>query len=823
MDKYIGKKLEGRYEITELIGVGGMAEVYKGIDVIDNKAVAIKILKKEYAENEEFLRRFRNESKAVAVLSHPNIVKIYDMGFSDKLQYIVMEYIDGITLKEYIEEEKVLTWKDTVHFVIQILRALQHAHDKGIVHRDIKPQNIMMFSDGTIKVMDFGIAKFSREEGKTATDQAIGSVHYISPEQASGGVTDAKSDIYSVGAMMYEMLTGRKPFDSDNPVAIAVMHMHDIPERPRAINPDIPDGLEEIVLKAMEKAPEDRYQTTADMIADIEKFKNDPSTTFGYYVEEGADDNENTRFFNTQSVSRENMAQGGVQPQQEQVQPQQPVYAGVPAGAAAAPYGGQQAYPPQQQPYGGVYNPDDFYEDEEDEEEEEERSSLLIPVLTAVVVVVIIVGVIIISLLFTDMLKDTSQKNDWKMPSVIGMDFNDAVAKYGNNIQFKEDGQVYNEAEPGIIIEQDPAEGVEFKKGAVLKVKVSKGMETVEVPNVAGMNAELAKDMLTQKGLEIDIRNSSSTEQRKGYVIKTEPEAGETAHKGSTIIVYVSMGEEAGQVQVDDWVGKSIDDAKTLAEYAGLKVKTKGVASYEKENTVVKQSIKKGEKVETGTEILFEFSDGTNPDGVIEFPIEFPSDADGRFVISFMIVNDDGSRDSQDSRTIYVPEETSITQDVKGSGEDATVNVLLTNLNNNKRASIGTYSFNFADGKITTKSGGDLDAALKQVDGYHQEATTQPEEPDTASVPNLIGVDVDYAKSIYGGSFNIVVSEEKADNRYSANAIMWQNYDVGTELDKGSTIEVWVCTGPEQGGGEQGGGEQGGGEQGGGEQGGETW
>jgi len=813
MDKYIGKKLEGRYEITELIGVGGMAEVYKGIDVIDNKAVAIKILKKEYAENEEFLRRFRNESKAVAVLSHPNIVKIYDMGFSDKLQYIVMEYIDGITLKEYIEEEKVLTWKDTVHFVIQILRALQHAHDKGIVHRDIKPQNIMMFSDGTIKVMDFGIAKFAREEGKTATDQAIGSVHYISPEQASGSVTDAKSDIYSVGAMMYEMLTGKKPFDSDNPVAIAVMHMHDIPERPRAINPDIPDGLEEIVLKAMEKAPEDRYQTTADMIADIEKFKADPSTTFGYYVEEGDDDNENTRFFNTQSVSMAGSGQNPSPAQQEQMA-QQPVYAGAPA-AAAAPYGAQQAYP-QQQPYGGVYNNDDFYEDDEDDEEEESgRSSLIIPVLTAAVVVVIIVGVIVISLLFTDMLKDTKDKNDWKMPSVIGMDFNDAVAKYGNNIQFKEDGQVYNEAEPGVIIEQDPAEGVEFKKGAVLKVKVSKGMETVEVPNVVDMNAELAKDTLTGKGLKCEVRNSSSTK-RKGYVIKTEPAAGDEAHKGSTVVLYVSMGEDAGQVSVDDWVGKSIDDAKMLAEYAGLKVTTKGVASYEKEGTVVKQSIKKGEKVETGTEILFEFSDGTNPDGVIPFTVDFPSDADGRFVISFMIVNDDGSRDTQETHTIFVPEETSVTLDVKGSGEDATVNVLLTNLNNNKRASIGTYKFNFADSTISTKSGGDVDAAIRQVDGYPQETTTQPSS-DTVAVPNLIGLDVDYAKSIYSNSFNIVESDRKSSDRYNANSIMWQSYDVGTEVEKGSTIEIWVCTGPEQGGDQ--GGEQGG-EQGGG---GETW
>ena len=201
MDNYIGKRLDGRYEITELIGQGGMANVYKATDVLDNRIVAVKILKREFSESDEFLRRFRNESKAIAVLSHPNIVKIYDMGFSEKLQYIVMEYIDGITLKEYIDSERVLNWKDAVHFIIQILRALQHAHNRGIVHRDIKPQNIMLLTDGTIKVMDFGIAKFAREESMTATDQAIGTVHYISPEQARGDVTDEKSDIYSVGVM----------------------------------------------------------------------------------------------------------------------------------------------------------------------------------------------------------------------------------------------------------------------------------------------------------------------------------------------------------------------------------------------------------------------------------------------------------------------------------------------------------------------------------------------------------------------------------------------------------------------------------------------
>ena len=423
MDKNIGKKLDGRYEITELIGVGGMAEVYKGIDVIDNKTVAIKILKKEFAENEEFLRRFRNESKAIAVLSHPNIVKIYDVGFSEKIQYIVMEYIDGITLKEYIEEEKVLTWKDTVHFVIQILRALQHAHDKGIVHRDIKPQNIMMFTDGTIKVMDFGIAKFASEQGKTATDQAIGSVHYISPEQASGSVTDAKSDIYSVGAMMYEMLTGRKPFDSDNPVAIAVMHMHDIPERPRAINPDIPDGLEEIVLRAMEKAPEDRYQSTGEMIADIEAFKANPSITFGYYTEDTGDSDD--------SLISDGYGNDVETESPEEVQnayaAKTPAYAG--AGAGAMAMGGGRSAKRYADETPADYLDDEYYDDDydDDDDEEEERSSLVVPVLTGIVIVVLVVAVIFVATILSGLLKGTGQKSDFTMPDFYGWDYNIAV------------------------------------------------------------------------------------------------------------------------------------------------------------------------------------------------------------------------------------------------------------------------------------------------------------------------------------------------------------------------------------------------------------
>lgn len=255
LENYCGKRLDGRYEIREIIGVGGMAVVYKAYDVIDDRIVAIKILKEEFLANDEFRRRFKNESKAIAVLSHPNIVKVYDVSFGDRLQYIVMEYIEGITLKEYIEQQKVINWKEAVHFVTQILKALQHAHDKGIVHRDVKPQNIMLLQDGTIKVTDFGIARFCRGDTRTMTENAIGSVHYISPEQARGEITDDKADIYSVGVVMYEMLTGQLPFQSDSAVSVAIMQLQQEAKRPREINPDIPLGLEQITLRAMQKIP----------------------------------------------------------------------------------------------------------------------------------------------------------------------------------------------------------------------------------------------------------------------------------------------------------------------------------------------------------------------------------------------------------------------------------------------------------------------------------------------------------------------------------------------------------------------------------------
>ncbi|MEG1448016.1 MAG: protein kinase, partial [Oscillospiraceae bacterium] len=282
MDKCIGKKLDGRYQLVELVGVGGMSNVYRAEDLNDGKTVAVKILRDEFANNEEFLRRFKNESKAIAMLSHPNIVKVYDVSFFERTKYIVMEYIDGISLKDYIDQQGVIKWKEAIFFTLQLLNALNHAHSRGIVHRDIKPQNVMLLSDGTIKITDFGIARFARNDSKTLTDKAIGSVHYISPEQASGMDTDERSDIYSLGVMLFEMLTGELPFEADSPVSVALKQIQSKPPRPTEINDAIPQGLESIIMRALEKSPDKRYQNASEMMRDIAEFKKNPSIKFAY-------------------------------------------------------------------------------------------------------------------------------------------------------------------------------------------------------------------------------------------------------------------------------------------------------------------------------------------------------------------------------------------------------------------------------------------------------------------------------------------------------------------------------------------------------------
>ncbi len=705
MDKNIGKKLDGRYEITELIGEGGMADVYKAVDVVDGKEVAVKILKKEFAESEEFLRRFRNESKAIAVLSHPNIVKIYDVGFSEKIQFIVMEYIDGITLKEYMESERVLNWKDSVHFVTQILRALQHAHERGIVHRDIKPQNIMMFTDGTIKVMDFGIAKFAREEGRTATDQAIGTVHYISPEQARGDVTDAKSDLYSVGVMLYEMLTGQKPFDTDNPVSIAVMHMQNIAELPRHINPDIPEPIEEIIVHAMEKNPNDRYQTANEMIRDIDRFKADPYVNFGYIKKSPE---ESTRYFS--AVQNPDSA---VYEDEEEYE------------------GDNYLYDDQQDVvYSNEYDED--YSDFSEEETEKSRS-LFVPVLSAVTVVVIMVAVLLITMVVKDMFNGGSEPKttQFVMRNLVGMDYNQAVESYSKYIDIQVEAQEWSELERDKIFEQSIPEGEAVKKGEIVKVKVSLGQKTVKVPNVINYHYITAGEALRAEGLEVEYKYQANKDVDEELVFDTEPAALEEAAPGTTVLVYVSKGSDVEEIEMEDFVGKSIDDAKVQCGIWGISVKTEKKASSKEKGTILKQSIEAGEKVPSDSTITFTVSTGEEPEGDVDITVYFPDDATGRFRLSAYHNN----TPIYESFTLSADYTKENPMKITYKGTDVHVTIVLTNLSNGLTAVLGEYNMNFEDGTFSTVRES-IYEAFGTVDGLYVAPTEPPApEPDPDSQP----------------------------------------------------------------------------------------
>lgn len=681
-DKLIGTRLDGRYELTDLVGEGGMANVYRASDVLDNRVVAVKILKNEYSESEEFQRRFRDESKAIAMMSHPNIVKIYDMGFSDKMQYIVMEYIDGITLKDYIDSEHVLNWKDAVHLVVQILRALQHAHNRGIVHRDIKPQNIMLLTDGTIKVMDFGIAKFAREESRTATDQAIGTVHYISPEQARGDVTDAKSDLYSVGVMFYEMLTGRKPFDTDNPVSIAVMHMQNVAVRPRDINPNIPSGLEEIIMHAMEKDASKRYQTAAEMIRDIEAFKANNQIIFGYYNAP-----EPTQYFTPPETGNRRA------PQRERV-----------------------AY---EQNGGGGRG--DYYEDypPENEPEPEQSKSLVIPILTAVTIVVLVVAAIVIFLIVGQGTNGSNSSTD-EVPKVIGMNYDDAVLNYPN-IDFEVAEQDYTDKyEENIIYKQSIEAGQFVKKnkdGKIeLAVAVSKGVQKVQIPDLTNYTAQEAEDALKALGLTAEQKKTQSTSEENieaDHVIRTDPAMNEEVAVGSNVVIYVSQGVAVDETDVPKFVGMTQEDAQKEADSRKLKLEITEVPSTEEKGIVTEQDPEPGKVVVSGSTIKLNVSNGEQPEGEVTYGLEnLPiSSMSGMYTLSFT-TDEDGVIASRQ----FVAESltnASVSVKVKGKGSKV-VKVSITSAQSGKTEVLGTYTFDFANKKFTASSE-NIEGALSGV------------------------------------------------------------------------------------------------------------
>ncbi|MCD7847646.1 MAG: Stk1 family PASTA domain-containing Ser/Thr kinase [Oscillospiraceae bacterium] len=585
MDKFIGLKLDGRYQITELIGVGGMSDVYKGIDIMENRTVAVKILKREFSENEEFIRYFRNESRAIAVLSHPNIVKIFDVGYEHDLQYIVMEYINGITLKECIEQKGMLQWRECVHYTIQILRALQLAHDRGIIHRDIKPQNVMLLADGTIKVMDFGIACFSRQNAGTNTERTMGSVHYVSPEQARGERTDERGDIYSVGVMMYEMLTGRKPFDGDTPVAVALKHMNEEPVRPSEYNSNIYKGLEEIVLRAMEKDPTKRYQSASGMIRDIEAFKSDQSITFGYFDEPVKKPEQQSGLLEglKTSVAKKRSAKPKVKKEKPKPEPE----------------------PEEIEEY-----PEEDYDDDDDEDERP-RHNYILPILSAMTVTVIIVATLFIANVIMGAFQTTaSSSNDYTMPSLIGLNYYEARSLY-TDIQLVASEEYSSEYEAGIIMEQEKAEGRIVKVGDAIKVTVSKGTRTVTIPDVVNYHYSSTYAALTGESLTVQRVEIESDDISSGYVVKTDPVAYSTVEEGTTVKVYVSIGPSVEDTTVPSVIGKTVDEAQNLIEDNYLVAKIQYVESSEEAGTVIDQSIESGETVTRNTTVTIYVSDGT--------------------------------------------------------------------------------------------------------------------------------------------------------------------------------------------------------------------
>ena len=561
MENYVGKRLDGRYEIQEIIGVGGMAVVYKAYDNIDDRIVAVKILKEEFLANEEFRRRFKNESKAIAVLSHPNIVKVYDVSYGDRIQYIVMECVDGITLKEYIQQQGVINYKEAVFFVTQILRALQHAHDKGIVHRDIKPQNIMLLENGAIKVTDFGIARFSRSETRTMTDSTIGSVHYISPEQARGDITDDKADIYSVGVMLYEMLTGKLPFESDNTVSVAIMQLQQDPVKPRDINPSIPVGLEQIVLKAMQKNVNDRYQSAAEMLLDLEEFRRNPSIQFDYDYK----NTEPTKYIPNITGSIKHI---------------------------------------------------DPVEVEDDEEEEPVVKNRTIPILVGVITALVVVLAVAFGVLFK--MGYLTGNSKVKVPNFVGIiyDEEEFKNKYPNYV-FDVTEKVDADVSPNEIISQTPEKGTKIDpKKTKIELVIATNAELVEVPDdLIGTDYVTAVTRLNGLGFKIkekEVEQKDYPGISAGTVVSINPKGGNKVSVGTSVTLeYVSYDETKEKlVIVPDVSNLDEENAKKVLTSSGFTVSTKSEYSDTVTKGYVISNTFKGSKIPSGSNVVITVSKG---------------------------------------------------------------------------------------------------------------------------------------------------------------------------------------------------------------------
>ena len=592
MDQYIGKMLDDRYEILELIGTGGMANVYKARCHRLNRLVAIKILKSDLADNADFRRRFHDESQAVAQLSHANIVSVYDVSTNPDREYIVMELIDGITLKQYMERRGRMDWRESLHFITQIMRGLSHAHSRGIIHRDIKPQNIMVLRDGSVKVADFGIACLANA-GQTLTQEALGSVHYISPEQARGDRIDARSDIYSAGVVLYEMLTGRLPFEGDSAVSVAIQHLSSVPLAPREIDPDIPEPLELICMKAMAPDLDRRYPSADAMIADLEAFRKNPGVNLDFELSDlrPEENDEPTMLLRTPSGHRSQSAER------------------------------ERRYEPERR--------DRYESDRRDRYEEDRRprrraSGGRIALIGVGAVAAVAVVFFLVRAIFASFLQPSTDTY-YVVPNVVGYTVEEARALdqvADGTFKIVERGSEASDEEPGLIIRQDPEKDDQEKGETPITIEVwtSAGEDVGAMIDVTDMTYAEAKvaldDLIKQYDLTLEIAEEQASEEvEESKIISSDPAEGEALHKGDTIKLVISKGMP--MVPLINFVNSDLNWALDQLGTLGLE---QGEITYEPSDTVEAGKIISTDpstsEVPKGTKINFVVSEGPSGGGI---------------------------------------------------------------------------------------------------------------------------------------------------------------------------------------------------------------
>ena len=576
MDKYIGKLIDNRYEILEVIGTGGMAVVYKARCHRLNRLVAIKILKEDTTQDEELRRRFHAESQAVAMLSHPNIVSVFDVSRSSDADYIVMELIDGLTLKQYMQQKGVLNWREALHFAIQIAKALEHAHSRGIVHRDIKPHNIMVLKDGSVKVADFGIARIT-SSSNTLTREALGSVHYISPEQAKGGRVDERTDIYSLGVVLYEMLTGRPPFDGESPVSIAIQHISERPPLPTELNPDIPKGLEQITMHAMCPDLENRYASATELLDDLDEFRKNPEVQFAFH---GAE-------------SRLRI----------------PTARPEAAAPAANPVRRQQAAAKKPEPSAP-------------------RKKTATKKPAVIIVVGVLLALVLISyFLYSYLLRDLfSGPEDVKVPNLVGQVYEEINPEdYPDFVLEKGESKHDDTVPAGQVIEQEPKADKTVKAGSTIILTVSLGSEEKTMPNLVNTSVSAAQRMLEDLdlGLNVKVEYEENSVYVADQVIRTDPLYGDPLEKGDTVTLTVCEAVTETLIPVPELEGLDIQDALNSLTALGL---SNGAIRYVDSDlpagTVTYQSIEQGQEVKAGTVINLQVSLGPEEDPDPQVPEE---------------------------------------------------------------------------------------------------------------------------------------------------------------------------------------------------------